>query len=219
MAQIKNYLHLEVAATFMVAIFDAGIKPAATYTRYLFFISYLFIPSFAIAFCYEEAGSEYDINPKLLKIIALTESNLKTDALNINKDGTSDLGLMQINSSWVNALNLDAKQLLSNPCYNTMTGAKILKQCIDRYGYTWEAVGCYNATNRYKRVEYSWKIFKRLKAEDRSLSPQSLGGGGQKAEGKEQNSELKTHAVGWALPTNSNEQNSELHFSVREITP
>lgn len=195
-----------------------------TYIICLFFIPYLFIPSFAIAFCYEDAGSEYDINPKLLEIIALTESNLKTDALNINKNGTFDLGLMQINSSWVNALNLDAKQLLSNPCYNTMTGAKILKQCIARYGYTWEAVGCYNAASRSKRVEYSWKIFKRLKAEglrlkaeDRSLPPQDLSGG-QKAEGKEQNSEPKTQS-GWALPTNSNGQNSELHFSVREITP
>lgn len=121
------------------------------------------IPSSLFAFCYEEAGEGYDINPVLLRTISKTESNLNPIAVNTNPNGTQDIGLMQINSFWVKSLNLDYSLLLSDPCYNVKTGANILKKCFDRYGYTWEAIGCYNATSKHKRIEYSWKIFNKLK--------------------------------------------------------
>jgi hypothetical protein len=72
---------------------------------------------------------------------------------------------MQINSAWIGTLNLNKDELISNPCYNVMIGAGILRQCIDRFGYTWEAVGCYNAKSKEKRVGYSWKIFRELRKE------------------------------------------------------
>jgi soluble lytic murein transglycosylase-like protein len=141
------------------------------------------------AFCFEEAGETYGINPSLLKSIARIESNLNPKAMNKNQNGSIDIGLMQINSFWIKTLGLDSGKLISDPCYNTMIGAKVLKQCIDRYGYTWEAVGCYNAARSHKRVKYSWKIFNELKwsrgqgvkesrgqknEEDRHLNPQTL---------------------------------------------
>lgn len=149
-------------------------------------------------FCFEDAGKTYGINPVLLKSIARIESNLNPKAMNKNQNGSVDIGLMQINSFWTKTLGLDKNKLISNPCYNTMTGAKILKQCIDRYGYTWEAVGCYNATSTPKRVRYSWKIFNNLKAEGLRL----------KAEGIGQQSAVSSQ----------NKSNSELYFSVREKT-
>lgn len=111
------------------------------------------------AFCFEDAGKEYGINPSLLKSIAQIESNLNPKAMNKNKNGSVDIGLMQINSFWIKTLGLDYNKLFSDSCYNTMIGAKVLKQCIDRYGYTWEAVGCYNATSTPQKVKYSWKIY------------------------------------------------------------
>lgn len=123
----------------------------------------------AFAFCYEEAGLEYNINPVLLQVISKTESNLNQTAINTNPNGTQDIGLMQINSSWVKSLNLDADLLLSDPCYNLKTGAGILSKCIEQYGYNWEAIGCYNAASKDKRVKYSWKIFDRLKSEKQTL--------------------------------------------------
>src|SRR4030067_1846035 len=120
------------------------------------------IPSNLFAFCYEEAGLEYNINPVLLQVISKTESNLNQMAINTNPNGTEDIGLMQINSSWVKSRNLDADFLLSDPCYNLKTGAGILSKCIEQYGYSWEAIGCYNAASKDKRVKYSWKIFKEL---------------------------------------------------------
>lgn len=125
----------------------------------------LLLPVRTQAFCYEEAGAQHGINPQLLESIARVESGLNPKAVNINRNGTADFGLMQINSTWMNALQLDREALLSDPCYNVMTGARILGTCIDRWGYTWEAVGCYNATARSRQVHYAWKIYRELKKE------------------------------------------------------
>jgi soluble lytic murein transglycosylase-like protein len=124
----------------------------------LVFPFFLGTPSITRAFCFEEAGRQYGVNPQLLHSIAMVESRLHPEAVHRNDNGSIDSGLMQINSAWNDRLGLNQNQLLHDPCYNVMTGAKILRQCIDRYGYTWEAVGCYNATSNDKRVAYSWKI-------------------------------------------------------------
>lgn len=126
-------------------------------------------PSVLNAFCFDNAGNEYAISPLLLECIARTESNLDPKAININKNGSVDIGLMQVNSYWVSKLGLDRDRLITDSCYNTMAGARILSQCIDRHGYTWEAVGCYNATSMVKKTAYSWKIFRQLKAEGKKL--------------------------------------------------
>jgi soluble lytic murein transglycosylase-like protein len=123
------------------------------------------LPTTLLGFCFEDAGNTYGINPTLLESIARIESNLNPKAINKNTNGTSDLGLMQINSAWLKSMSVNAKDLLDDACLNTMTGAWILRQCIDRHGYGWEAVGCYNAMARYKKVSYAWKVFQQLKNE------------------------------------------------------
>lgn len=120
------------------------------------------MPYFAGAFCFDDAGKAFGISPALLEAIARTESNMNPKALNRNTNGTIDMGLMQINSSWVKPLALKPSEIMSDPCYNTFIGARILRQCIDRHGNSWEAVGCYNATKKQKRVDYSWKVYKRI---------------------------------------------------------
>ncbi len=67
------------------------------------------------------------MNPNLLRSIAKIESNYNPSAVNHNSNGSSDLGIMQINSSWIKPMGLDYQELVKNPCYNVMTGAKILK--------------------------------------------------------------------------------------------
>ena len=56
------------------------------------------------AFCFEEAGKKYGISPQLLWAIAKTESNFNPTAVNYNKNGSFDYGLMQINSAWYKGL-------------------------------------------------------------------------------------------------------------------
>ncbi len=95
--------------------------------------------------------------------IARVESGLNPRALNKNANGSIDMGLMQINSAWLKTLKVTGDDLMNDACLNTMTGAWVLRQCVDRFGYTWEAVGCYNACSKEKRVNYAWKVFHRLK--------------------------------------------------------
>ncbi len=180
-------------------IYKAGVIIVPLFLCFILFAD-------AHAFCFEEAEKAYGINQALIESIARIESNLNPKAVNKNLNGSIDIGLMQINSFWVKTLALNADELISNPCYNTMTGARILRQCIERYGYTWEAVGCYNATSKHKRVNYSWKIFEKLKSatkgqqsEDRERSLES----GVKSS-ETQNLKLKT-------------LNSELFFRVRDV--
>jgi soluble lytic murein transglycosylase-like protein len=127
-------------------------------------LALLLIPSLVFAFCFEEAGKEYGVPPRLLEVLAGTESAMNPRALNLNTNGSYDIGLMQVNSYWVQVMGLDKDKLAGDPCYNVMTGARILKQCMDRYGYNWEAVGCYNATSLQKKITYSWRVFHALSA-------------------------------------------------------
>lgn len=102
----------------------------------------------ALADCWEEAGARYGIEPELLQAIAIVESGLNSGAVNKNRNGTIDLGLMQINSSHLPGLgkfNIDRDVLMNNPCQNVMTGAWILAENMRHFGYSWEAVGAYNA--------------------------------------------------------------------------
>lgn len=66
---------------------------------------------------------------------------------------------MQINSSWFSTLQAYgiAESQLWEPCINIQVGAWILRQEVDRYGYSWEAIGAYYA-GAYNTKNYRWKI-------------------------------------------------------------
>lgn len=120
----------------------------------------------SISECFINAGHLYGINPNILWAIAKVESNFNPYAINKNLNKSYDIGIMQINSSWLPTLKkygLKDERSLYDPCYNIHVGAWILKQCIERYGYNWTAIGCYNATSPVKRVKYSQKVWKHLK--------------------------------------------------------
>lgn len=116
----------------------------------------------SFAFCFEEAGSLYGINPLILRAIAKVESNFNPAALHRNTNGTYDYGLMQINSSWAPILGRERWDLLGDACYNTMTGSWILATCMSKYGYTWKAIGCYNSQTPGKRDKYAQMVFRQL---------------------------------------------------------
>ncbi len=71
-------------------------------------ISWILLSLFPISvsgFCFDDAGKKYGINPALLEGIARVESNLNPKAMNRNTNGTTDIGLMQINSWWLKSIN------------------------------------------------------------------------------------------------------------------
>jgi len=125
----------------------------------------LLIPAIAYCFCFEDAGQYYGVSPQLLWAIAKVESNFNPKAINRNKNGTYDIGLMQINSSWLPYLKKHGidPSLLWDPCYNAHVGAMVLRHCIDTYGYSWKAVDCYNkGKNARENSTYVWKVYKSL---------------------------------------------------------
>ena len=122
--------------------------------------------SSADAFCFERAGTLYGISPRLLEAIARVESNMDPRALNRNRDGSYDYGLMQVNSRWQAVLGGRWKYL-GDACYNVIIGAWILRRCVNRYGYGWDAVSCYhtgrplarlNGKRRARAVKYITRV-------------------------------------------------------------
>ncbi|MFZ8826634.1 MAG: lytic transglycosylase domain-containing protein [Candidatus Caldipriscus sp.] len=137
----------------------------------------LLVPALVYGFCFEEAGRYYGVSPHLLWAIAKVESNFNPRAINRNKNGTYDIGLMQINSSWFPYLKKHGidPSLLWDPCYNAHVGAMVLRHCIDTYGHSWRAVDCYNKGKRARESsKYVWKVYKSLlQAQAYANNPQS----------------------------------------------
>lgn len=135
---------------------------SGTMKKALVLIILLLLTSTAHGFCFDEAGTMYGVSPKLLRAIAKVESNYNPVAINRNKNGSYDFGVMQINSSWAKSLGQDRWKALGNPCYNVKVGAWILSSLIDRHGYNWEAVGRYNAISEKQKAVYVRKVFNTL---------------------------------------------------------
>ena len=109
----------------------------------------------ARADCFINAGQWYSIDPDYLRAIAWQESRYNPRAVNTNvtsngKPGSSDYGLMQINSVTMRGLQkeypgLNRDKLMSDPCLNIYIGAMLLRRNFNQYGTNWLAVGMYNA--------------------------------------------------------------------------
>ena len=124
----------------------------------------------AQANCWEEAGRQYAIAPELLYAIAEQESCLNPRAIGYNRNGSRDIGLMQVNSVHLSHLakrQITEKTLLNDSCQSLKVGAGILADFMRRYGYSWEAVGAYNAGTAVdggapqRRMAYAKKVHAR----------------------------------------------------------
>ena len=58
----------------------------------------------ARADCLDDAATFHRVNPRLLRVIAQHESGMRPTAVNRNSNGSEDIGLMQINTSWLPTL-------------------------------------------------------------------------------------------------------------------
>lgn len=98
--------------------------------------------------CFFAASSFYGIDPALLVAIANVESGMDMSAININKNGSADFGLMQINSHWegtLHDLGISYDEVKTSACLNIHVGAWVLASNFSRSGVDWLAVGAYNA--------------------------------------------------------------------------
>lgn len=116
--------------------------------------------------CVKQAARRYQVDERLIHAIIQVESSGNPSALNRNANGSEDIGPMQINSSWLPVLGRYGIQRhhLYDPCTNVHVGAWVLAGNIVRYGYTWRAVGAYNARSHAKREGYVAKVWRRYRA-------------------------------------------------------
>jgi len=115
--------------------------------------------------CVEESSKTYGINPLIVYAIIKTESGFNPYAINKNKNGTYDIGLMQINSSWLPFLSKYGYTVnhLFDPCINAKVGTWILAKCISKFGYNWKAIDCYNkGNNATGKGAYVWKVYEHM---------------------------------------------------------
>lgn len=122
--------------------------------------------------CFREAGVRFSVDWRLLQAIAEVESGLNPSAIGLNKKNgrvlSEDLGMMQINSSWLPVLRpmgITREVLLGNACQNIHVGAWILAKNIAQNGVNWTSVGAYNAgfrnANEPFRMRYARKVYAR----------------------------------------------------------
>jgi len=114
--------------------------------------------------CLDDAATFRHINLQLVRAIAQQESSMRADARAVNTDGSEDIGLMGINSSWLPKLARYGirREHLFDACVNAYVGTWILASNIRVFGRTWKAVGAYNARSTNKQLVYANLIYRRL---------------------------------------------------------
>lgn len=139
----------------------------------IIFISLSFVSSTSHANCWDYSSRKFGIEVQLLKAIAQVESGMKPSASAKNKNGTVDIGIMQINSihfQRLKKIGINSHQLQHDPCLNVIVGTSILADMMSVYGYSWEAVGAFNAGTskdrhilRMKYAKKVWTIYSKNK--------------------------------------------------------
>lgn len=125
------------------------------------------------AFCFNEAGIRYKVDPLLLRSMATVESSLNPHAVGMNRNKkevvtSRDYGLMQINDRHIPQLRAmglvhNEQDLLNNTCLNVQIGAWILAKHLKQCGVNWQCLGSYNAgfadNNGERRMIYARKVY------------------------------------------------------------
>ena len=125
--------------------------------------------------CWLLAAQQFNVPVGLLQAISHVESGGDCWATHLNRDGSRDMGCMQINSRWLGVLSRAGITLtdLYVPCINVSVGAWILSGEVARYGYSWVAIGAYNAGPLDAKTR-AWKLPLYRKYARRVLSYWSL---------------------------------------------
>lgn len=116
--------------------------------------------------CFATASQRYGIDPWLLFSMSLVESSFNPNAkAPVRSDGNRALGLMQFDSTWIPIfkkrynIQLSEKDFLDG-CKSVMFGAWVLADNFYRKGFSWQAIGLYNAKTPWKQELYAEQVYK-----------------------------------------------------------
>ena len=113
-----------------------------------------FFSTHSYADCFFEVAKNINIDGGILISIAKQESGLNPKAINHNKNGSRDVGLMQINSKWFDYLKKKgiSETDLYDPCTSIKVAGLVLEENFKLYGRTWKAIGAYNTGTGKKKM-------------------------------------------------------------------
>lgn len=112
--------------------------------------------------CFLRAEREYKIPAELLISIALVESGLSERKINVNRNGTLDIGIMQVNERNIRRYGYSPAQVAQDPCLQVLLGARYLRECIDKYGLTIYGIGCYHTRKKEEAIRYAIRVLRVL---------------------------------------------------------
>jgi hypothetical protein len=116
--------------------------------------------------CFALVSAFYQLPPNVLPSIAAVEGGRpRLEAP--NKDGSADLGVMQINTLWIAPLAHHTRQpesavrwrLLHEPCFNIATAGAIVRIYLNRAnGNLMQAIGDYHSHTPVRHNAYRLKV-------------------------------------------------------------
>ena len=116
--------------------------------------------------CFAFVSAFYHLPPRVLPSIQGVEGG-RPGLVSANKDGSADLGVMQINSSWIAALSRHTRQpasairhrLLHEPCFNIAVAGAIMRIYLnEENGDLMRAIGDYHSHKPVRNQAYQLKV-------------------------------------------------------------
>jgi soluble lytic murein transglycosylase-like protein len=111
--------------------------------------------------CIMQTAQRFDLPILLLHTILKVEGGTVGE-VSFNKNGTYDIGPMQINSIWLENFvpYVSPSQILYNGCINLQIGAWILRSNINKAkGDFWKGVGNYHSGTPHLHRKYQEKVY------------------------------------------------------------
>ncbi|MBO1359909.1 MULTISPECIES: lytic transglycosylase domain-containing protein [Acetobacter] len=121
--------------------------------------------------CVLAAAIRYDIPPRVFPTIWEVERGAN-GVVHRNADGSSDLGLMQINTRWVEVISKithmpavqTAARLVSDGCFNVAASAVVLRTYLNEtHGDLMQAIGDYHSHTQGLNEDYQKKILEQAR--------------------------------------------------------
>lgn len=114
--------------------------------------------------CIVRAAAHYGAHPDIIRAVVRTEGG-KVGKIRYNKDGSFDMGPMQINSVHLPELakyGITQTSLTNDECLNIHIGTYYLQKHIVTAPHFWNGVGRYYSKTPTKNVSYQHRVWSNL---------------------------------------------------------
>ncbi len=121
-------------------------------------------PPLAIEQCITEAAHDNGLHPLLVRAVLNVEGG-RVSSVTRNSNGSYDLGLMQINTTWLPVLrrfHVKWQDLTDKPCVNIRVGSWILANKIKGEDDYWVGVGNYHSKTPTYNRRYRQRVYHEL---------------------------------------------------------